>query len=101
MPSCDETWEDTEREEQYEREYATWESKYWDNEKVNGAIPICHLGCATRQWLVVTGPEKGNIWNDFRADHEGLAPLHSAGQIRITFSDWYRTWLDEALKAKR
>lgn len=28
--------------------------KYWI--PVDGAIPLCHEGCALRDWLVVTGP---------------------------------------------
>ena len=101
MPIFDDAWENTAREEQYEREYGTWENTYWGTENINGAIPICHLGCAVRQWLVITGPEKGNVWNDYRTDHEGLQPLQTGGRDRVTFIDWYLAWLDEALKTVR
>ncbi len=66
---------------------------------MNGAIPICHLGCALRQWLVVTGPEAGNIWCDYRADRRGIYPLSAPGKERVTFYQWYRDWLDDVLKA--
>lgn len=99
MPVFDEAWEDDpEREEQYDREYATWENRYWTTANVNGALPICHLGCALRQWLVVTGPERGTVWNDNRTDHAGLEPLQTSDRLRVTFREWYQSWLDEALK---
>tara|TARA_Y100001934_G_scaffold243249_1_gene299685 strand:+ start:1119 stop:1328 length:210 start_codon:yes stop_codon:yes gene_type:complete len=69
---------------------------------LDGAIPICHLGCAQRQWLIVSGPERGNIWCDDRADNEGLSPLKKPQKKRITFFEWYREWLDDALaRSKR
>lgn len=82
---------------EYERQLDTFQSAYWNSTHVNGAIPICHLGCALRQWLVVTGPESGHVWCDFRADRGGLLPLQEGGRKRVTFLQWYRVWLDEAL----
>jgi hypothetical protein len=63
---------------------------------VNGAIPVCHIGCALRRWLVVTGPERGHIWCDDRADQRGLYPLRLHGADRVTFIDWYLDWLRDA-----
>jgi hypothetical protein len=91
--------EDLGWEEEYERLMDDWEDRvYWNTANVNGAIPICHLGCAQRQWLVVTGPEAGNVWDDYRADHGGLKPVQQAGRQRVTFLQWYRSWLDDALR---
>ena len=42
-------------EHEYERQYDEFEKRYWDSSRVNGAIPICEIGCALRIWLVVTG----------------------------------------------
>lgn len=64
---------------------------------LDGAIPICHLGCALRQWLVVSGKEAGNVWNDNRADEAGIEPWRFQEQRRATFYIWYRSWLDEAV----
>lgn len=55
--------------EAYEDAFAekmdAWEeAQYRHCRQVNGAIPICHEGCAIRLWLVVTGPERGHIWRD-------------------------------------
>ena len=72
------------------------EQRYWHSRHVNGAIPICHMGCALRQWLVVTGPEAGHVWNDYRVDENGLTPVEIDGG-RASFLSWYRAWLDDAL----
>jgi hypothetical protein len=91
--------DDPEWEEEYERKRDAWEDRvYWNPANVNGAVPICHLGCALRQWLVVTGPEAGNVWDDDRTDHGGLKPHQHKGRKRVTFLQWYRFWLDDALR---
>lgn len=90
--------DDPEWEDAYERQRDAWEDRvYWNPANVNGAIPICHLGCALRQWLVVTGSEAGNVWDDRRADHGGLKPVRRSGR-RVKFLRWYRSWLDGALR---
>lgn len=86
---------------EYEEEYNQWEECYWNPENVNGAIPICHLGCAYRLWLVITGSEAGNIWCDDRADQGGLWPLDQAGRHRVSFLQWYLAWLEDALAQLR
>ena len=87
-------WEDA-----YNEELDEWlQEWYWHSRNVDGAIPICHLGCAQRQWLVVSGAEAGNIWDDMRADYGGLRPLQTAGCPRVTFLQWYWMWLEEALE---
>jgi hypothetical protein len=100
MPIYDESRaDDLKWEEEYERQYELWQGRYWNTEIVNGAIPICHVGCAVRQWLVVTGPEAGNVWDDFRTDHKGLRPLQQKEGGRVTFLLWYRSWLEQALQS--
>jgi hypothetical protein len=86
-----------------EEENALWEAwdekveaMYWGRHVMNGAIPICHLGCALRQWLIVNGPCKGEVWHDDRADQEGVYPALDAQGKRHTFTSWYLSWLDEA-----
>lgn len=86
-------------EEGFERSLDEFEARYFDSKLVDGAVPVCHRGCALRQWLVVTGPEAGNVWCDDRADRRGLYPLALPGTERVTFYEWYRGWLDEVLAA--
>lgn len=99
-PVYDESREnDPEWEDEYCRQVDRWEERvYWNTANVNGAIPICHLGCALRQWLVVTGSEAGNVWDDKRVERHGLKPLRRPGHQRVTFLQWYRSWLDDALR---
>jgi hypothetical protein len=40
--------------------YEDWLSRYenvlWADQRTHGAVCLCHEGCASRDWLVVTGP---------------------------------------------
>ena len=72
--------------------------RYWDAALVAGAFPICHHGCAYRDWLVVTGPEAGQVWHDARPDERGLWPYESTDGRRLTFAEWYLDWLGGALQ---
>jgi hypothetical protein len=72
---------------------------YWT--AIDGAIPICHEGCALRDWLVVSGPQAGHVWHDARADFDGWSPGTQAGGGHMTFAAWYLSWLDEALRITR
>jgi hypothetical protein len=87
---------DLEDAEEIERQQKAFWEKYYDVKLVSGAIPICHLGCAYRIWLALTGPERGHIWCDDRADQRGLYPLQLPGADRVTFIDWYLDWLRDA-----
>ncbi len=88
---------DSAEEEEYQRQIGAFDEIYWNPHIMDGAIPICHQGCALRLWLVVNGPEKGNIWEDHRADYAGIMPLQTKNHKRVTFYEWYRAWLNEAL----
>jgi hypothetical protein len=82
-------------EAEYWRQLESFEGFYWGNKIMNGAIPICHEGCAQRIWLVVTGQEAGYLWRDKRCDHTGIAPLRLSDGSKATFSGWYSEWLDQ------
>lgn len=75
------------------------QDEYW--RPMDGAIPVCHEGCALRDWLVVTGPEAGNVWHDATADMGGWFPWQSASRTRLDFVAWYEAWLDAAIAGKR
>jgi hypothetical protein len=85
--------------EEYDRQLATFEKIYWSPVRTNGAFPICHIGCALRIWLIVSGGEAGHLWLDGRADNTGLSPLTLKDKSLATFSSWYQEWLDSALEA--
>lgn len=81
-------------ETEYERQIEQFEGKYWSSELMNGALPICHEGCALRIWLVVTGEQAGRLWEDRRSEYKGLRPVLLAGGLVASFSEWYSEWLD-------
>jgi len=89
--------EETDDEEEYEKALEAFDERYWTPDNVNGAIPICHEGCANRDWLVVTGPEAGHVWHDARTDQKGLYPIAIGKKKRVTFLEWYVDWLNQAL----
>ncbi len=70
---------------------------YWDPKWTVGAICLCHHGCALRSWLVVTGPERGNMWFDAMAETTGLEPHVDDEGNHLSFADWYERWLDKEL----
>ena len=75
-----EDWDDlTFSEEEEDQLMEAWdkelEEHYWNQNIMNGAIPICHEGCAYRQWLIVNGAQKGYVWSDARVDNAGISPI--------------------------
>jgi hypothetical protein len=68
---------------------------------LNGAIPICLIGCALRIWLVIAGEKAGHLWYDGRAEQSGLSPLRNADGSPTTFAMWYEDWLISCLRDAR
>ncbi|MEU3631927.1 SMI1/KNR4 family protein [Streptomyces fradiae] len=87
----EESYEDVDA---FDAAYEAWEERLlatlWSYDHTAGAICLCDLGCAQRQWLAVSGPERGRMWDDARCDHMDLEPLG------VTFAQWYLGWLEEA-----
>ena len=83
---------------EYEKALEDYDRQYWDSRNVNGAIPICHLGCCLRHWLVITGKEAGHVWVDERTDDAGVFPLTKISKRRFTFREWYCRWLSNSLR---
>ncbi|MFI9276229.1 SMI1/KNR4 family protein [Kitasatospora sp. NPDC052896] len=73
-----------------------WNEAVWGPDRTVGAIPLCSLGSAREQWLVLSGPERGGIWTDERADHGDLAPVPDGSGGTVTFARWYLDWLGSA-----
>ncbi|WP_405021148.1 hypothetical protein OHV05_33890 [Kitasatospora sp. NBC_00070] len=71
-----------------------WEPVMFSPDRTVGAVVISHLGCAARQWLIISGSEQGRIWSDNRVDDEDLTPLLDERGEPTTFARWYLTWLD-------
>jgi hypothetical protein len=69
----------------------------FDPAMMAGSFPICHHGCALRSWLVVSGPRRGQVWYDGRADGDGVWPQTDSDGKPLSFGAWYETWIDESL----
>jgi hypothetical protein len=80
--------------------YQGWLNRYedvlWDDRRTHGAVCLCHEGCAYRDWLVVTGPLRGQMWDDERAGDVDLVPSKANDGSALTFRHWYLNWLNEA-----
>jgi hypothetical protein len=83
----------------FSRVTAAWsrrqEAAYWSPTVIEGAAPMAHHGCRMVDWLVVTGPETGTVWQDLRDSYAGLRPYERSGR-RMDFVDWYEAWLAAA-----
>lgn len=84
--------------------YNEAEDAYWERhdevafapEHNIGLLYLCHLGCAAREALVVSGPSRGEMWADDTADGAGFRPLIDDDGGRMGFARWYRRWLERA-----
>jgi hypothetical protein len=83
---------------EFERRTEDFEQAYWRPDLLNGAIPICHQGCALRIWLVVTGEAAGQLWDDRRSEYGGIRPLRLADGSTATFDRWYDEWVHGCMR---
>ena len=60
----------------------------------SGTLVLCDEGCGYRHFLVLTGPERGQMWLDATVGDDGYHPLG------VDFLEWYERWLDDALAGK-
>jgi len=61
-----------------------------------GLLYLCHLGCAYREALVVSGPARGQMWADDTTTDGGFRPLADDVGTPLGFTRWYRQWLDNS-----
>ena len=45
----------------------------------------------------ITGAERGNVWVDDRANQNGIYPETAESSGRVSFLDWYWSWLETSL----
>ncbi|MFF4653397.1 SMI1/KNR4 family protein [Streptomyces sp. NPDC001380] len=97
--------EDFEEIEEFDTAFEAWDERWeavmFAPERTAGAVVVCHHGCAQREWLVLSGPHRGTMWSDPRADDADLAPLLDTEGKPITFARWFTGWLDKAEQAVR
>ena len=91
--------------EEQDRAMEEWfkvlEREYWGPHTTPGAFPIGDRGCGLSEWLIVTGPQRGYVWNDNRADHAGMSPARDPLGNRLTFADWFMLQLERPVPVPR
>jgi SMI1/KNR4 family protein SUKH-1 len=95
MPSDDLADQD---QAEYDRRMENFANAYLRSDRLRGAIPICHQGCALRIWLVVTGEAAGHLWDDRLSEYGGIRPLMLRSGSHATFGTWYIEWLKDCLR---
>jgi hypothetical protein len=68
---------------------------------VPGALYLCHYGCALRFFLVVNGPQAGEVWMDRQAEGNGITPERGEDGSKLRFLQWYEKWLDGGISRFR
>jgi SMI1 / KNR4 family (SUKH-1) len=68
---------------------------------VPGVLYICNYGCAIRFFLVVNGPQSGEVWMDMQAEDYGIVPERGEDGNRLHFLQWYEKWLDDGISMFR
>jgi len=61
-----------------------------------GAFPVAYLGCTIWEWLVITGPDRGEIWE---REHPSFVPAPNPLLRALSFSEW--VFVEAAKGAKR
>ncbi len=85
-------------EDNREEEWKEFESIYYSNKQVTGAIRVSDYGCGINYMLVVRGEQKGRIWIDDRCSDYGIYDLQTSEKIPVwTFENWYMDWLDKSI----
>jgi len=85
--------DDFETDEELDEAFDEWDERleallYQPSMSV-GAICLTDEGCAYRDWLVVSGPAAGTMWEDPRCLDQEFQPI----QPNRNFRDWYLDWL--------
>ncbi|SED03151.1 SMI1 / KNR4 family (SUKH-1) [Streptomyces sp. 3213] len=92
--------EDFDAVEDFDAAMEAWDERWgavtFAPERTVGAIVISHLGCAQREWLIISGSHRGTIWSDCRVDDVDLAPLLDENGTPVRFARWYTDWLEKA-----
>jgi hypothetical protein len=61
-----------------------------EDPSLDGVLPLAYGGCAMWAWIVVTGPERGRVWE---TDSCGWSPAATPLCRPVTFLEWYAVWL--------
>ncbi|MFJ8634803.1 SMI1/KNR4 family protein [Streptomyces sp. NPDC093568] len=76
----------------FDAAYRAWlrEDEKLSDRFLSGAVCLSHEGCGYFHWLVVSGPQRGQVWLDERPGDGGFSPLGQVG-----FANWYLDWVEK------
>lgn len=60
-----------------------------------GYLRIGEIGCACWWTLIVSGPARGQVWEDGVGGGQSLRPVVDSVGKRMNFRDWWLGWLDD------
>ncbi|WP_075836396.1 SMI1/KNR4 family protein [Deinococcus marmoris] len=75
-----------------------WMADYFSDDHLSGCFPVARMDYEFQ--LIVSGEERGHIWEDVRHVDEGLSPYLIHGE-KVTFLTWYESELDAHLNLLR
>jgi hypothetical protein len=67
------------------------DDEIFDDKYIAGSIILAHQGCGYYDRLVISGPQRGQVWTDARVSDQGIVPLN------CDFYGWYDCWLIDSL----
>ncbi|MEU6340189.1 SMI1/KNR4 family protein [Streptomyces sp. NPDC046977] len=73
----------------------------WFEERVRGAILISDNGCGMSGWLIVVGPNRGELRDRACGGNPPFEPYVDARGNRHTFRTWYLEWLEQRERGDR
>lgn len=77
-------------EDEFLHAHAAWDARYeelYDAQEA-GAVFLAEQGCGYASLLVMTGPHRGEMWEDLRPADGGIEPTGHG------FAHWYQSWLE-------
>jgi hypothetical protein len=80
--------------------YAAFWQRYFHPDLISGSMPLSDGGCSVWYLLVVTGSERGNVWEDDRGAESGIIPMDVDGR-RFTFPEFYLWLLRSLIRCSR
>lgn len=70
------------------------EQEYVDPAHIRGSLNLSHQGCGYMVRLVLSGPQRGTLWEDGRCSDMGITPFAPG------FATWFLRWLNDPAKPR-
>jgi SMI1 / KNR4 family (SUKH-1) len=81
--------------EDYRWAFRNLADELWHGQRHQGAIYISDNGCGMTGWLIVVGPNRGQVRDRDCGSNPPFEPYLDAHGNRHTFHTWYLEWLEQ------